>query len=112
ANVLAMRTRERDRAWGLSQELLVIASPDGVLDVVNARWPEQLGWSEQELVGKRFNQHIHPEDLEATLASFRGIALAPLTVPYQFRLRHRDGSYKWFSWTATFQDGRIYAAGR
>lgn len=112
ANVLAMRTRERDRAWGLSQELLVIASPDGVLDEVNARWPEQLGWSEQELVGKRLNQHIHPEDLEATLASFRGIALAPLTVPYQFRLRHRDGSYKWFSWTATFQDGRIYAAGR
>ncbi|MDE1194920.1 MAG: GAF domain-containing protein [Pseudomonas sp.] len=46
ANSLAIRTQERDRAWGLSQELLVIASPNGTLDEVNGRWTEQLGWSE------------------------------------------------------------------
>jgi len=109
---LAMRTRERDRAWGLSQELLVIASPNGTLDEVNARWTEQLGWSERELVGTTFSDYTHPDDLLAALAAFTGIFEAPLITPYEFRLRHKDGTYKWFSWTGTFQDGRVYAAGR
>jgi PAS domain S-box-containing protein len=109
---LAARTRERDRAWGLSQELLAIASPDGMLEEVNARWPEQLGWTEQELVGTCFTEYTHPDDLENALKTFHGIAFAPLTVPYEYRLRHKDGTYKWFSWTGAFQDGRVYAAGR
>jgi PAS domain S-box-containing protein len=112
AAALATRTRERDRAWGLSQELLVIASPEGKLVAVNARWSEQLGWSEQELLGANFADYTHPEDLVATIAAFQGIFHAPLTVPYEYRLRHKDGSYKWFSWTGTFEDGLVYAAGR
>jgi PAS domain S-box-containing protein len=112
ATSLAVRTRERDRAWGLSQELLVIASPNGMLDAVNARWTEQLGWSERELIGTTFSDYTHPEDLLASLAAFAGIFEAPLIVPYEYRLRHKDGSYKWFSWTGSFQDGRVYAAGR
>lgn len=109
---LALRTRERDRAWGLSQELLVIASPNGMLDEVNARWTEQLGWSEEELVGARFADFTHPEDLAGAIAAFTGIFDHPLVTPYEYRLRHKNGTYKWFSWTGSFQDGRIYAAGR
>lgn len=112
ANNLAIRTRERDRAWGLSQELLVIASPNGTLDEVNGRWTEQLGWSESELVGTTFSDYTHPDDLAGSLAAFTTIFETPLTVPYEYRLRHKDGSYKWFSWTGTFEDGRVYAAGR
>ncbi|WP_296261334.1 MULTISPECIES: PAS domain-containing protein [unclassified Pseudomonas] len=109
---LEMRTRERDRAWGLSQELLVIASPNGTLDAVNARWTEQLGWTERELIGTTFSDYTHPDDLRSSLAAFSGIFETPLIEPYEYRLRHKDGSYKWFSWTGAFQDGRVYAAGR
>jgi PAS domain S-box-containing protein len=112
ANSLAIRTQERDRAWGLSQELLVIASPNGTLDEVNGRWTEQLGWSERELVGTTFSAYTHPDDLAGSLAAFANIFETPLTVPYEYRLRHKDGSYKWFSWTGTFEEGRVYAAGR
>lgn len=112
ANSLAIRTQERDRAWGLSQELLVIASPNGTLDEVNGRWTEQLGWSERELVGTTFSDYTHPDDLAGSLAAFANIFETPLTVPYEYRLRHKDGSYKWFSWTGTFEEGRVYAAGR
>jgi PAS domain S-box-containing protein len=112
ATSLAIRTQERDRAWGLSQELLVIASPNGTLDEVNGRWTEQLGWSERELVGTTFSDYTHPDDLAGSLAAFANIFETPLTVPYEYRLRHKDGSYKWFSWTGTFEEGRVYAAGR
>lgn len=109
---LALREQERDRAWGLSRELLVIASPDGTLDEVNARWHEQLGWTEEQLQGSRFSDFTHPEDLEGAHAAFEGIFKEPLVVPFEYRLRHKDGSYRWFSWTGSFQDGRVYAAGR
>ncbi|WP_213878776.1 PAS domain-containing protein [Pseudomonas sp. dw_358] len=110
--ILDMRTRERDRAWGLSQELLVIVRPDGIFESVNGRWTELLGWEEPELLGHAFMTFTHPDDLAPTIAAFQGIFGAPLTVPYEYRLRHKDGSWRWFSWTGTYEDGRVYAAGR
>ena len=112
ATVLAARTVERDRFWKLSQELLVIAKPDGLLEAVNSRWTALLGWTEDELLGSQFVEYTHPDDLEATLAAFASIFEKPLTEPYAYRFRHKDGSYRWFGWTGAFEDGKVYASGR
>nr|WP_137830208.1 PAS domain-containing hybrid sensor histidine kinase/response regulator [Methylobacterium sp. L1A1] len=109
---VAERTVERDRAWRLSQELLAVVASDGTLEAVNPAWTELLGWREDELVGTKFADYTHPEDLEATLAAFAGIFEQPLTTPYAYRFRHSDGSYRWFAWTGTFEAGRVYASGR
>lgn len=109
---VAERTAERDRGWRLSQELLVVALPDGTLESVNPTWHELLGWREDELLGSKFVDYTHPEDLEATLAAFASILEKPLTAPHEYRFRHKDGSYRWFAWTAGFEAGRVYASGR
>jgi PAS domain-containing protein len=70
---VAERTAERDRAWQLSQDLLVTARSGGVLESVNARWTELLGWEPEELIGSTFMELTHPDDLEATQAAFVGI---------------------------------------
>jgi len=106
------RIRERDRTWRLSQDLLVVADTDGTLLAVNAAWTELLGWDSQDLIGIRFVAFTHSDDLDATLAAFAGIFEAPLTRPYEYRLRHKDETYRWFAWTGAFEDGRIYANGR
>ncbi len=106
------RTRERDRTWRLSQDLLVVAGTDGTLRAVNGTWTDLLGWQEDELVGRPFTEFTHPEDLDATLAVFADIFEAPLTRSYEFRLRHKDGTYRWFAWTGAFEDGKVYANGR
>ena len=106
------RTRERDRAWRLSQDLLVVTDTDGTLTAVNGTWTDLLGWQEHELVGRHFIEFTHPEDLEATLAVFAGIFQAPLTRSYEYRLRHKDGTYRYFAWTAAFEGGKVYANGR
>jgi PAS domain S-box-containing protein len=106
------RTRERDRAWRMSQDLLVVAETSGTLAAVNAAWTMWLGWEERELVGSTFMQFTHPNDLQATLAAFAGIVETPLTTPFEYRLRHKDGTYRWFAWTAAFDDGLVYANGR
>lgn len=112
--VLAERRNaaEREQMWGLSQDLLVVAGSDGTLNAVNAAWTKLLGWQEPELVGQSFIEFAHPDDLDATLAKFASIAQTPLTNPYEFRLRHKDGTYRWFSWTAAFSNEQVYANGR
>lgn len=98
-------TRERDRAWKVSQELLVVARPDGSLEAVNARWTDLLGWKEEELLDSKFIEYTHPDDMDATLIAFASIFEKPLREPYAYRFRHKDGSYRWFGWTGAFQDG-------
>jgi PAS domain S-box-containing protein len=112
AEELTHRTAERDRVWRLSQDLLVIAEADGTLAAVNASWTTLLGWSEAELVGRTFVEFTHPDDVAPTLTVFAAIFDSPLSKPYEYRLRHRDGTYRWFAWTAAFEDGRVYASGR
>ena len=109
---VAARTAERDRAWRLSQELLVVALPNGQLESINPIWTELLGWEPREILGQSFIAYTHPEDVEATLAAFADVFKRPLASPYEYRFRHKDGSYRWFAWTATFENGRIYASGR
>jgi PAS domain S-box-containing protein len=106
------RTRERDRTWRLSQDLLVVADTDGTLKAVNDTWTDLLGWQEHELVGRHFAEFTHPEDLDATLAVFAGIFEAPLTRSYEYRLHHKDGTFRYFAWTGAYEDGKVYANGR
>jgi PAS domain S-box-containing protein len=106
------RMRALERSWQVSQELLVTALPDGTIERVNPMWTTLLGYGEDEIVGSKFMDYVHPEDLNATLVAFAGILDSPLTIPYEYRFRHRDGSYRWLSWTGAFDEGKVHAAGR
>ena len=79
---------------------------------MNPTWTALLGWEHRDLIGTSFVNFTHPDDLEATLTAFANILDAPLTVPYEYRLRHKDGSYRWFAWTGILEDGKVYASGR
>ena len=46
AALVEVRTRERDRLWNLSEDLLVVAAPDGSLVRTNPSWARVLGYSE------------------------------------------------------------------
>ncbi|WP_147076156.1 PAS domain S-box protein [Methylobacterium haplocladii] len=109
---VADRARALDRAWRLSPDLLAIADAQGTLLAVNAAWTDLLGWEGSDLVGQGFAGLTHPDDLEPTRAALGRIMTAPLVEPYEYRLRHRDGTYRRFAWTGAFEDGQIYATGR
>ena len=109
---VAERTHERDRAWQLSRDLQVVVLPDGIMEATNPRWADLLGWTTEQLVGTKFENFVHPDDLKAAWKTFASIFEEPLTIPFAYRFRHADGSYRWLAWTAVFESGKIYAVGR
>ena len=98
--------------WQLSQDLFVTAEAGGTITAVNEAWTRLLGWQDREVVGRPFMDFTHHDDLQRTREVFATIMQRPLTVPYEYRFRHKDGGYRWFAWTAAFENGKVYASGR
>ncbi|MDQ6627008.1 MAG: ATP-binding protein [Pseudomonadota bacterium] len=103
ANALAQA--EHGRANGPGPDLRAIAAAvpafiwsaglDGKNDWHSAAWSSFTGRSTNELQGDGWMRSVHPEDLERCVgiraASFQ--ARAPFSM--DFRLRRRDGEYRW-----------------
>jgi PAS domain S-box-containing protein len=106
------KTRERDRIWNVSRDLLAVADLDGTLRSVNPAWTNTLGWTEQELLNKQSDWLEHPDDREKVITELDNLNRGRPTIRFEGRLRHRDGSYRWLSWTAVPDAGQIYAVAR
>ncbi|POR57239.1 hybrid sensor histidine kinase/response regulator [Pseudomonas syringae] len=105
------RTRERDRTWELSRELLAVLRADMAPVAFNPAWQSTLGWS-SEIIGKSTVQAmVHPEDLSATLAEIQN-AVGGVSTKFENRMQHSSGEYRWLSWTVVHEDGLMYAAVR
>jgi PAS domain S-box-containing protein len=106
------KTRERDRIWNVSQDLLVVADRKGVWRTVNPAWTKTLGWSEAELLNRTSDWLEHPEDGGLSAAAVKNLIEGNLTVRFESRFRHKDGSYRWLSWTGAPDQDHIYAVAR
>ncbi|KRB64150.1 hypothetical protein ASE07_11085 [Noviherbaspirillum sp. Root189] len=109
---IAYRTAERDRMWRLSTDIMLVARFDSTILSTNPAWFDLLGWEEHELKGRPFMELIHPDDLDATLAEAGRLAHGIKTLRFENRYRHRDGSYRWLSWTAVPDESFIHALAR
>ena len=105
-------TERADRFFLLAPEAFVVATPEGRFERVNSRFPELLGYSEEELLEHSFLDLVHPDDLEATAAELRGLAEGQDSLGFENRYRRKDGRYAWLLWNARPDpaSGVIYAA--
>jgi PAS domain S-box-containing protein len=106
------KTRERDRIWNVSQDLLLVADPGGIWRTLNPAWTRTLGWREAELLGRASEWLEHPDDRGTTGAQIARLNSNEPTVRFENRLRHKDGSYRWLSWTGVLDAGQVYAVVR
>lgn len=106
------RTRERDRTWELSRELLGVLRFDMTPINFNPAWEAALGWSRDQIGSLRLWELIHPLDLDATIKETRSIASGNVSTRFVNRMRHANGDYRWLSWTIVPENGLMYAAVR
>ena len=104
--------RERARIWNVSQDMLVVVDAGGKFLSLNPAWTSTLGWAETDLVGKTSEWLLHPDDRKKAGSELQRSAEGNRALHFENRLRHKDGSFRWLSWTAVADHGRIYAVAR
>jgi PAS domain S-box-containing protein len=109
---VAERTADRDRMWRLSSDVMLVARYDSTITAVNPAWLTLFGWRESDLIGRTLIEFVHPDDIPTTVMDDRRLEQGLKTYRFENRYRHRDGSYRWLSWTAVPEDGLIHAVGR
>jgi PAS domain S-box-containing protein len=106
------RTRDRDRIWRLSPDLMLVAQLDGVISAVNPAWTRMLGHAEHDLVGSQLLALVHPDDLAVSSSAVSRLGDGKNFPNFKNRYRHQDGSYRMIAWTAVPDSDYIHAVGR
>jgi PAS domain S-box-containing protein len=104
-------TRERNRMWQNSRDLLVVLGADGIFRDVNPAWSETLGHSPEDVIGKSIFDFTWTEDVDFVRSGIER-AIEDTHTDLEARLTHQNGSAKWISWMTSHEDDIIYAYGR
>jgi len=91
-----------ERFFNLIPDLACIVSTDGYFKKINPAWETTLGYTHEEVMATPMLDFIHPDDLEPTLAEIAKQSRQYRTKHFVNRYRHKDGSYRIFNWTTTF----------
>jgi len=111
-NTVDERTRERDRIWRVSDDLMSVAGDDGYLKAVNPAWRKVLGYDEAALLSTPFREFGEPPDRARGDAALAQLARGEMVSRFEARMRHAEGSWRWISWTVVPEGDLYYAIGR
>lgn len=77
-------------------QIVWIADAAGSVTYWNQRWYEYTGLTLAESAGPLGMSAVHPEDCDRTLAQWQQTLAAGEPVEIEYRIRRRDGQYRWF----------------
>lgn len=83
----------------IAEALPIIVSatrPDGLAIFFNREWYAYTGLSPEESLGEAWVRVLHPSDFRPVLRDWRASIARGAPFQDQFRLRRRDGCYRWF----------------
>jgi len=80
-------------------EIITVQDAQGSFTYANEAVNRYLGYSVAELLGRNASEFLHPDDVEMMRERFRGFLAANDSQPelnrFEYRFRHRDGSWLW-----------------
>lgn len=105
---------ELERFFNITPSLLCVAGFDGYFKRLNPSFSQILGFTNEELQAEPFINFVHPDDRPATIAEVESVIQGKTTIAFENRYRTKEGSYRWFLWTASAyeEEKAIYAAAR
>lgn len=101
-----------DPLWRLSRDAMIIVSRDLELLAANDAWHRVLGWEQQSLNAIALVDLVHPADRAEVRLAINDLLLGKVIEQVESRLRHKDGYYRWMSWSARPEGDVLIAVGR
>lgn len=87
-----------------SRDMLIVVRPDGSIIYQSLHTERVLGYLGEHLIGQQAFHFLHPDDREAVRERLALVSADPARsgqFRIEFRVRHRDGSWRWFEALAT-----------
>ena len=107
------RSSERSTTWQISPFMLsVVDLADGRFLRVNPAWTTVLGYAQEEMVGRPYLEFLHPDDVATTLAGYAEVERGNPILGFENRYRAKAGDYRWLSWVAVPDGGKLYSTVR
>jgi PAS domain S-box-containing protein len=92
--------RDRERFLAVASELQLILGSNGYFHWVSPMFESTLGWTTAEMTSAQWTQFVHPDDIAPSVAEETSLFDGNELFAFENRYRHKDGSYRWFSWNA------------
>ncbi len=81
-----------------ANDIVYALSPEGVFTYISPNWCEYTGDTAKEATGKSFECYVHPEDVHLCREFLTRVCeTGEKQVGVEYRVRHRDGSWRWHS---------------
>lgn len=77
-------------------EIIWTADPNGMDDFFNQKCLDYTGMTFEQLRGTEWTVIVHPDDLSVCAAKWKNALRSGEPYDVQYRLRGKDGSYRWF----------------
>ncbi|HEY7631769.1 MAG TPA: PAS domain S-box protein [Thermoleophilaceae bacterium] len=103
------------KLFSISLDFMCTFTREGQFVQINPAWRQVLGWSDEQLLGSRMIDYVHPDDRERTLQHADKLEQGgDGSADFENRWRTADGSYRWLLWSAHLSrdEGLIYAVAK
>jgi len=109
---IARYMADREHIWQLSRDAMLIVTRELKFLAANPALYRILGWSEDQVMDVPILDMVHPADRTEVQVAVIDVVHGKLDEPVETRLRHQDGHYRRFRWTARFDGNTFTAVGR
>ncbi|GAP71158.1 protein containing PAS domain S-box [Bacteroidales bacterium 6E] len=109
---LKAKTKELEKFFTVSLEMLCITSLQGDFLKVNNAFQDILGYSPEYFEKRNFSDFLHPDDVKSTSRIVANLGVSEKILGYTNRYRHKNGSYRNIEWHVVKVGDHLYAAAR
>ena len=92
--------QELNQVFDYSQDIICIADFKGYFKKINPVAVQILGYTEEELLNRPFNEFVHPDDRNLTSKRIEALSNDEPTYYFENRYITKTGKTVWFAWTS------------
>ncbi|MGB6352520.1 MAG: PAS domain-containing protein [Steroidobacteraceae bacterium] len=79
-----------------ARDIVTVAAPDGRVQSVSGGLRNYLGYTSEESESNNLFEHVHPDDQQVLRSKYQQLVAGEIKAySREFRVRHKDGAYRW-----------------